>query len=161
MSWLRTECPGKKPGRLRCGSSGTLAWLKRKPRCVDVVIRRNLFSDVKYGLRALRHNPVFTIVVLLTISIGIAANAVVFTVVNSVLLKPLHYPGRRRLWQRHQVAPGAEGLADFEMVFYCRVDSISPTPSTTGHFNPWGCGLGPARRTLQALPCRNRSGQLA
>jgi len=74
----------------------------------------NLFSDVKYGLRALRHNPVFTIVVLLTISIGIAANAVVFTVVNSVLLKPLHYPRAEELVALHQVAPGAEGLADFE-----------------------------------------------
>ena len=52
----------------------------------------NFFWDIRYGLRTLRHNPVFTLVALSTISIGIAANATVFTVVNSVLLRPLHYP---------------------------------------------------------------------
>ncbi len=74
----------------------------------------NFFADVRYGLRMLRHNPVFTTVGLLTIAIGIGANAAVFTVVNSVLLKPLHYPKAEELVSLHQVAPGAAGLADFE-----------------------------------------------
>ena len=51
---------------------------------------------------------------MLTIAIGIAANAAVFTVVNSVLLKPLNYPRAEELVALHQTAPGAEGLADFE-----------------------------------------------
>lgn len=72
------------------------------------------FLDIRHGLRALRHDPVFTVVLLLTIAIGIAANAAVFTVVNSVLLKPLNYPKADGLVALHQVAPGAEGLADFE-----------------------------------------------
>jgi len=50
----------------------------------------------------------------MTIAIGIAANAAVFGVVNSVLLKPLNYPNAEELVALHQVAPGAEGLADFE-----------------------------------------------
>ena len=70
--------------------------------------------DVHYGLRTLRHNPVFTVVGLLTIAIGIGANAAVFSVVNSVLLKPLNYSKAEELVALHQVAPGAEGLADFE-----------------------------------------------
>jgi len=74
----------------------------------------DFFSDIRYGLRTLSHNPVFTVVALLTIAIGIAANAAVFTVVNSVLLRPLHYPHAEQLVALHQVAPGAEGLTDFE-----------------------------------------------
>jgi len=74
----------------------------------------DFLSDIHYGLRTLLHNPVFTVVALLTISIGIAANTAVFSVVNSILLKPLHYPHAEELVALHQTAPGAEGLADFE-----------------------------------------------
>jgi predicted permease len=74
----------------------------------------DFFSDIRHGLRALRHNPVFTVVALCTIAIGIGANTAVFSVVNSVLLKPLNYPNAEELVALHQVAPGAEGLADFE-----------------------------------------------
>jgi predicted permease len=73
----------------------------------------NFFADVRYGLRMLRRNPVFTTVGLLTIAIGIGANAAVFSVVNSVLLKPLNYPNSQDLTSLHQIAPGAAGLADF------------------------------------------------
>src|SRR6202165_3786222 len=73
-----------------------------------------LLVDVRYGLRALRHNPMFTAVALLTIAIGIGANTAVFSVVNSVLLKPLNYPNAEQLVSLHQIAPGAPGLADFE-----------------------------------------------
>src|SRR6202795_47992 len=73
-----------------------------------------LVADVRYGLRALRHNPMFTAVALLTIAIGIGANTAVFSVVNSVLLKPLNYPNAEQLVSLHQIAPGAPGLADFE-----------------------------------------------
>jgi predicted permease len=74
----------------------------------------DLLADVRYGLRALRHNSMFTVVALLTIAIGIGANTAVFGVVNSVLLKPLNYPNSEQLVSLHQIAPGAPGLADFE-----------------------------------------------
>lgn len=70
--------------------------------------------DIRHGLRGLSHSPLFTVVALLTIAIGIAANAAVFSVVNSVLLKPLNYPHAEQLVSLHQTAPGAAGLADFE-----------------------------------------------
>src|ERR1700726_1446382 len=73
-----------------------------------------LLADVRYGLRALRHNPMFTAAALLTIAIGIGANTAGFSVVNSVLLKPLNYPNSEQLVSLHQIAPGAPGLADFE-----------------------------------------------
>ncbi len=74
----------------------------------------NLLWDIRYGLRTLLHDPVFMVAALLTISIGIGANATVFTVVNSILLRPLPYPQANQLVALHQTAPGAEGLADFE-----------------------------------------------
>src|SRR5712672_4861894 len=64
-----------------------------------------LLADVRYGLRALRRNPMFTAVALLTIAIGIGANTAVFSVVNSVLLKPLNYPNAEQLVSLHQIAP--------------------------------------------------------
>jgi predicted permease len=74
----------------------------------------DLGGDLRFGARMLRKSPGFTIAAALTIAIGIAANAAVFSVVDSVLLKPLHYPKAEELVALHQIAPGAEGLADFE-----------------------------------------------
>ena len=66
----------------------------------------NLLMDVRYGLRMLGRNPVFTAAGLFTIAIGIGANAAVFSVVNSVLLKPLNYPAAEELVALHQVEIG-------------------------------------------------------
>ena len=70
-----------------------------------------LWQDIRYALRAMRHNLTFTVVVVLTLALGIGANTAVFSVLNSVLLKPLSYPRAEELVALRQIAPGAPGLA--------------------------------------------------
>ena len=61
-----------------------------------------LMQDLRYGLRFLRRNPRFTAVVVLTLALGIGMTTAVFSVVNTVLLKPVAYPNPERLvWLAH------------------------------------------------------------
>ena len=57
----------------------------------------NLGRDIRLALRSLRSTPAFALLVILTLGLGIGANAAIFTVINTVMLKSVAYPNADRL----------------------------------------------------------------
>ena len=67
-----------------------------------------LAQNLKFGLRQLRHNPGFTLTVVLTLALSVGANTAIFSVVNALLLKALPYSHPERMGSIYTRVTGAQ-----------------------------------------------------
>lgn len=92
---------------------------------------RDLWQDVKYGLRMLAKNPGFTAVAVITLALGIGLNASIFSVVNAVLLRPLPVQEPNQLVGAYNTAPN-EFVSHVPMSFADFKDLRESSQSFTG-----------------------------
>ena len=59
---------------------------------------QTLWQDLRYGVRMLKKNPGFTVVAVLTLAVAIGSNAVVFSALNGLILRPLNVPHAESLY---------------------------------------------------------------
>jgi len=84
-------------------SFGSVALAKEDSRAMwGLGALENFWQDLRYGLRMILKNPVFTTIAVLTLALGIGANTAIFSVVNVLLFKPLPYPDSERLMQLYK-----------------------------------------------------------
>ena len=99
-----------------------------------------LSSDTRHALRGLRRAPAFAAVVILTLALGIGANAAIFAVIDSILIRPLPYPQAEALVGVWHTAPGVPGVPSTigctpSMYFTYREEN-----KTFEHFGVWRSG---------------------
>jgi len=85
------------------------------PLALHPIHMETLLGDVRYGIRQLLKHPAFTILAIISLALGIGANTAIFSLVNTVLLRPLPVKEPSRLIEVYGVLHNG---ADFTLQSY-------------------------------------------
>lgn len=102
-----------------------------------IPLLETLWRETRHAIRGLRRTPAFAIASIVTLALGVGANAAVFAVIDAVLIQPLPYPQAARLVSLGHAAPGVPGApsrigASPSMYFTYRDEN-----RTFQHFGVW------------------------
>ncbi|HYN07223.1 MAG TPA: ABC transporter permease [Vicinamibacterales bacterium] len=135
---------------------GSRAGLREQTRDANVVVTlETMTQDLAFAARSLRKRPAFTAVALLTLAVGIGANASIFTIVQGVLLRPLAFAESDRV---HVVAYGSTtgpywlfpGMADTHYLGFRKADRLFESLASFAHAPRTLTGAGDAIRVFGA-----------
>ena len=114
-----------------------------------------LRQDVLYALRVLGKDRAYSIAVTLTLAVCLGANTAIFTVVRSVLLRPLPYPESDRVLSLYDGFPGAGvDRAGTSVPNYADRRAMTDEFSSAALFQPWGYKVGEGTRA-ESVPAMN------
>jgi len=110
-----------------------------------------LLQDVRFGLKLLWKEKAFSATVLLTLAVCIGANSTIFSVINTILLKPLPYDEPDRVVSLYNSYPGAgaERASSGGPDFFFRREEVSALEEVA-NFQGWGNTVGEAGSTERA-----------
>src|SRR6201987_5607139 len=98
-----SEEEARRQARLRFGNPRVTRERVWRYRSIPWI--EDIWRDLRFALRSLAKTPGFTAIAILVIAVGIGVNTAVFSVINTVLLKPLTYPDPQSLVEMRNTGP--------------------------------------------------------